>query len=116
MDMQQLIDPAALEKLSKYGPPGFIAKLVTMFEQNTEKQMVNIRKAVADSSGEDLAFASHALKSSAGQVGAAEMHRLLSGLESLGKEGRLEDARLELERLEEILPDSLARLKELIPG
>lgn len=114
MDMQQLIDPAALEKLSKYGPPGFIAKLVTMFEQNTEKQMVNIRKAVQDSDGEALAFAAHALKSSAGQVGASEMHRILSTLESLGKDGRLEDARLELEHLEEILPTSLARLRELV--
>jgi len=113
MDMQQLIDPAALEKLSKYGPPGFIAKLVTMFEQNTEKQMVAIRAAATDGNAEQLAFAAHALKSSAGQVGAAEMHRLLSCMESLGKEGRVEDARVELAKLEEILPGSVSRLREI---
>jgi HPt (histidine-containing phosphotransfer) domain-containing protein len=111
MDTQQLIDPAALEKLSKYGPPGFIAKLVTMFVQNTDKQMAVIRTSVADGNGEQLSFAAHALKSSAGQVGAVEMHRLLSLMESLGKEGRLEDAKAELVRLEEILPPSVETLK-----
>lgn len=116
MDMQQLIDPAALEKLSKYGPPGFIAKLVAMFEQNTEKQMVAIRAAAVDGNVEQLAFAAHALKSSAGQVGAAEMHRLLSCLESLGKEGRIEDARLELVNLEAVLPGSISRLREIAAG
>lgn len=113
MDTQQLIDPAALEKLSKYGPPGFIAKLVGMFEQNTEKQMVTIRKAVEAGDGEALSFASHALKSSAGQVGAAEMHRLLSLMESLSKEGRLDEAKAEHAQLEVILPGSVTRLREL---
>lgn len=113
MDMQQLIDPEALEKLSKYGPPGFIAKLVGMFEQNTEKQMALIRKAVEEGNCEALAFAAHALKSSAGQVGATEMHRLLSLMESLGKEGRMDDAKAEHAHLEEILPNSVTRLREL---
>lgn len=113
MDTQQLIDPAALEKLSKYGPPGFIAKLVGMFEVNTEKQMGLIREAADSGQGEGLAFAAHALKSSAGQVGASEMHRLLSLMEALGKEGRVEEAKAELGRLEAILPDSVTRLREL---
>ncbi len=113
MDTQNLIDPEALEKLSKYGPPGFIAKLVGMFEQNTEKQMVLIRKAVEEGNCEALSFASHALKSSAGQVGASEMHRLLSLMETLSKDERMTEAKAEHEHLEAILPDSVSRLREL---
>jgi HPt (histidine-containing phosphotransfer) domain-containing protein len=113
MDTQPLIDPVCLEKLSKYGPPGFLAKLVTMFEQNALKQVDLLRQAMEQGDGGQVAFAAHALKSSAGQVGATEVHRLLTLMEMLGKEGRLDDVKAELSHLDEVMQPSLEGLRKL---
>ncbi len=113
MDTQALIDPAALEKLSKYGPPGFIEKLVVMFEQNAHKQMEQIHVALDANDGAQASFAAHAMKSSAGQVGALEAHRILSRIEAHSKEGRLDEARQSLAGLDDILPSSIEQLRKL---
>jgi HPt (histidine-containing phosphotransfer) domain-containing protein len=113
METQALIDPAALEKLSQYGPPGFIEKLVVMFEQNAHKQMEQLHMALDASDGDQAAFAAHAMKSSAGQVGAVEIHRILSRIEAHGKEGQLDEARRSLAGLDDILPVSIEQLRKL---
>lgn len=113
MDTQPLIDPTCLEKLSKYGPPGFLAKLVTMFEQNAQKQVDLLRQALEQGDGAQVAFAAHALKSSAGQVGATEVHRLLSLMETLGKDGRLDEVKAELAQLDDVMLPSTEGLRKL---
>ncbi len=111
MESQVVIDPTALQKLSQYGPAGFIARLVKMFTDNAPRQLDAVREAISTDDGSKIAFAAHAMKSSAGQVGATTLHRALMQIESCGKENRIEDARKIAQDLEDMLVITLELLQ-----
>ena len=47
----------------------------------------------------ELRRAAHSLKSSAGNVGAKRLSALLKAFETMGKDGRIDDARAQLDEL-----------------
>jgi HPt (histidine-containing phosphotransfer) domain-containing protein len=61
--------------------PGFLAELVTEFEDGVTRRLAALRDAVRTGDGEALAFAAHSLRGSCGTVGAMRMAALANHLE-----------------------------------
>jgi HPt (histidine-containing phosphotransfer) domain-containing protein len=69
-------DPAALERLHKWGGEALQRSLVDMFLGRVPGQLALARDAAARGDAEGVRQVAHALKSSAGQLGAVSMQRL----------------------------------------
>ena len=61
--------------------PGFLAELVTEFEDGVTRRLAALRDAVRTGDVEALAFAAHSLRGSCGTVGAMRMAALANHLE-----------------------------------
>ncbi|OYZ22294.1 MAG: hypothetical protein B7Y39_07780 [Bdellovibrio sp. 28-41-41] len=82
-----VIDIQAIEKLRKLQKPGrpdIVAKLIDLFFESAHENVERIRMAIQKKELNRLSEASHALKSSAANVGAIEFSRLCLKLEEIG--------------------------------
>ena len=82
-----VLDPSAMERLRRIGGDRLVGKMLASFDAFATEKVAGIQSAV---SAEDWAQAgkeAHALKSSAGNVGAMELHRLSFDVECAGREG-----------------------------
>ncbi len=82
------------------GDAGFLAGLVDEFLTDANELMDEIRASIEAASARRLQHAAHTLKSSAALFGAAEMSMTCEELESMGADGRLDDASTTLSRLD----------------
>jgi HPt (histidine-containing phosphotransfer) domain-containing protein len=69
-------DPAALERLHRWGGDALQRQLVDMFLARAPEQLALARDAAARGDATGVKQVAHALKSSAGQLGAVSMQRL----------------------------------------
>ena len=69
-------DPAALERLHRWGGDALQRQLVDMFLARVPEQLALARDAAARADAPGVKQVAHALKSSAGQLGAVSMQRL----------------------------------------
>ena len=61
--------------------PGFLAELVTEFEEGVTRRLAALRDAVRTGDAEALVFAAHSIRGSCGTVGAMRMAALANHLE-----------------------------------
>lgn len=119
-DRNQILDPAILESyrlLQEEGEPDLITELIDAFLADLEGRLRIIRQAIAAEDPSALQSAAHALKGSAGTVGATGLAHRCGELETLGREGRMEHARPLLDDMTLLIPkvaDALSTLRE--PG
>ncbi len=81
------LDLHVLEKLEKLGGEELVSKMVSLFTSHAESAL---RDAFAGLSGKDLdrvRKAAHALKSSAGNVGALKVQSLSDEIEQMAEQG-----------------------------
>lgn len=107
-DRDQILDPSILESyrlLQEDGEPDLITELIDAFLADLEERIRVIRQAITREDPAALRSAAHALKGSAGTVGATGLARRCGELETLGREGRLDEA-----------GPLLAGITRLIPG
>ena len=78
----------------------FFRDLVAMYEEDAAMRIEAIRRAIAMDNASDLASAAHALKSSAGNVGATMVRALAEQLETTGRSGSTSRAAELASRLE----------------
>lgn len=69
-------DPAALERLHRWGGDALQRQMVEMFLARVPDQLAQARAAAARGDAEGVRQVAHSLKSSAGQLGAVSMQRL----------------------------------------
>lgn len=115
-DRDQILDPSILESyrlLQEEGEPDLITELIDAFLADLEERLRVIRQAMAREDPLALRSAAHALKGSAGTVGATGLARRCGELETLGREGRLEGADHLLRELTELIPGVTAALSGL---
>jgi PAS domain S-box-containing protein len=84
------IDPDVMQDLKELLGPGY-AHFLELFETKTTELMQKIEQAVASDDPEALASAAHALKGSAGNLGAASLVTVAQRLEQRGQRGNLRD-------------------------
>ena len=89
-----MLHSKTLEDLRALGEddPHFFTSLLAAFLDSLNSRLPSIELAIQEKSGEKLAFAAHALKSSCYNLGAQALGDLCQTLESLGKLGNTEGA------------------------
>jgi two-component system sensor histidine kinase/response regulator len=119
-----VIDPNTLDELRKYGgndDPGVFKELLTMFLEGADQHLAGMRKALAEGDPNRIARSAHALKGSAGVLGAGSLQQICRQVEDLGRFGQTEpaaplidDAEREIRRVREAIEAEI--LKEAQPG
>jgi HPt (histidine-containing phosphotransfer) domain-containing protein len=97
------LDPSALRRLRRFGGEKLLAEMIALFADHAPARLVAARNAFSRGDSIGIKSALHALKSSAGQLGAARMHALCSTGERLARDGQLT-------RLEVLLNDLASEL------
>ena len=77
------IDPAALERLRRLGGDEFTLKMIDLFVSYGAQKIGEARHALEAANSVEVAKAMHAIKSSAGNVGALEVENLATRIERL---------------------------------
>ncbi len=115
-DRDEVLDPSILESyrlLQEDGEPDLITELVDAFLADLEERIQVIRHAIARGDPAALRSAAHALKGSAGTVGATGLALRCGELEAAGRECRLEGADCLLKELAELIPGVMVALTGL---
>jgi len=81
-----------LRQLQAPGRPDAVARIVRRFLEETDERLVSLRLAAQNDDALELERSAHALKGSAGTVGANEMADLAARLEQIGREGHVREA------------------------
>jgi two-component system, sensor histidine kinase and response regulator len=82
-----VIDPAQLKNLQRMGGAKFIRQIIDVFLESTQERISTFQLAKADWVMKDIQFSAHALKSSAGNLGARELQFLCGQLEIFAESG-----------------------------
>ena len=85
MDEPNTLDPAALERLRKLGGDKFAGQMIDLFLSYGGKKVAEARAAREAGNLAGVAEAAHALKSSAGNVGAEQVRKLAAQAEQSAK-------------------------------
>jgi len=83
-------DPAALERLRRFGGDKLLADMITLFLEAVSHRLGAAHDGLSRGDCHAVEHALHALKSSAAQLGALRMHRLSQEGELLAKAGTLD--------------------------
>jgi HPt (histidine-containing phosphotransfer) domain-containing protein len=92
------VDPLAMDNLRGLLGDGY-GHFLELFENKTAELVKTLEDAVGRGDAAAAGAAAHALKGSAGNVGASELHALAETLELTGQTGALADAGPIVERL-----------------
>jgi signal transduction histidine kinase/DNA-binding response OmpR family regulator/HPt (histidine-containing phosphotransfer) domain-containing protein len=103
-----------LRELDAAGGDGLLRELLTQFVQSAPGQLVQIEAALQADDAGALARAAHALKSSSGNLGADALSKHYRQLERLGREARLDEARVLLLRVRSEQARAVAQMNELL--
>jgi len=94
------IDPTVVAGLRELGGDDILTELVEMFLDDTKPRLATLEKAVEAGDASTVEQVAHALKGSAGYMGARLMSELAAGLQDVGASGDLSEAAERLEKLE----------------
>ncbi|WP_420605396.1 response regulator [Novosphingopyxis sp.] len=78
-----VLDSAQIKSLLEMGGEEFLASLCESYCEDVEKLLVDLDRAATDPDLEAFRFAAHAIKSSAANIGAAELSALCGKLETI---------------------------------
>jgi len=104
-----------IKKLQRPGMPNLIHRIIDIFVSESVDKNNAIDQAFQAGSGEELAFITHALKSSSGNLGALRLSQLCSELEQAGKAGDISQlgSRIQLFKEEyQKAQDALLKIRE----
>jgi HPt (histidine-containing phosphotransfer) domain-containing protein len=88
MNQPRQIDPDALERLRGLGGDEFVLKMTKLFLSYVAQKIEDARQALETSNLAGVAKATHAIKSSAGNVGALEVQDLATRIESMASQSQ----------------------------
>jgi HPt (histidine-containing phosphotransfer) domain-containing protein len=80
-----VLDPSAIERLQRIGGDRLVVRMLATFDAFATEKVREIEAACRDQRWEDAGLAAHALKSSAGNVGATALQRLALEVEQAGR-------------------------------
>jgi HPt (histidine-containing phosphotransfer) domain-containing protein len=81
------LDPAAFARLERIGGPAFVHRIGTLFLAEAPPKLARLHASVTDGAAEELAYWSHSLVSSSGNLGLARVQALARALERAGRAG-----------------------------
>lgn len=113
MDEIEPVDPAALARLKDWGGDRLLHQMIRLFLENSVERMTQIHDGFAAGVIQDVERGAHSLKSSSGNVGAVEVHRIAEDMEDRTVEGDMEGARELLEPLQAAHARAVSALRDV---
>ena len=108
-----LVDDAAIERLRSFGGQKLLNGMIELFVTNAPSRAADAREALDCGDAAALRSALHALKSSAGQLGATTVHQACIAGEELASRGELGECTEHVTRIESDLPLACRQLEGL---
>lgn len=108
-----LLDDAALQRLRGFGGDKLLHGMIELFLRNAPSKAADAREALDCGDSAALRAALHALKSSAGQLGATTVHQACIAGEELASRGELHQCAEHVLRIERDLPRACEQLQAL---
>jgi HPt (histidine-containing phosphotransfer) domain-containing protein len=108
-----LLDPAPLDRLRSFGGAKLLKGMIELFVKNAPSRAADAREALDCGDAAALRAALHALKSSAGQLGAVSVHHACNAGEELASRGDLADCTEHVLRIERDLPVACRELENI---
>lgn len=106
----------ALRDLSPDGDAGILQELVTIYLNDTPKQMAQLEEALARQDAPLAARAAHTIKGSSSNFGAEEFSRLANQIEAYGKSNNLPAAAAALPEFKASFAKVAGAMQQLISG
>ena len=116
MTESNALDPAALDRLRDWGGDDLLRQMVTLFLENAETRMEQIRTGVRDSDPAESEKGSHSLKSSAANVGAEHVRTLAAEIEGAATRGDADAVAKLLPDLETAYAEARQALEAVMGG
>jgi len=110
---QPLVDEVAIERLRSFGGAKLVRGMIELFVRNAPAKAADAREALDCGDAAALRSALHALKSSAGQLGAATVFQACIAGEEMASRGELAQCAAHVERIETDLPRACAQLETI---
>jgi HPt (histidine-containing phosphotransfer) domain-containing protein len=108
-----LLDNAALDRLRSFGGDKLLNGMIELFVKNAPTRAADAREALDCGDAAALRSALHALKSSAGQLGAATVYQACVSGEELASRGELGGCAPHVQRIESDLPLACLELEKV---
>lgn len=108
-----LLDEAALDRLRSFGGDKLLHGMIELFVRNAPTRAADAREALDCGDAAALRAALHALKSSAGQLGAVSVYEACMAGEELASRGELSACAPHVQRIETDLPLACDRLEAI---
>ncbi|HRP24256.1 MAG TPA: response regulator [Thauera sp.] len=115
-EAEQAIDLAFLAQFRELDPDGGMAlarRVMQVYVESSRAIATELEVAIEAGDSAATRRAAHNLKSSSGNVGARSLAAVLKELESLGKDGKVEEARAQLARFRQLYDCALAEIDRL---
>lgn len=116
MSTEPILNPEAiraLRDLSPEGDPEFLRELISIYLEDTPKQLMKLEQAISRQDAGLVVHAAHTIKGSSGNFGAADFTRLAQAMETHGKANNLAAAAAALPGLKAGFARVAAALKQL---
>ena len=101
-DAPPALDRKVIDQFRELDPSGstaLAARILDIYAGSSGGVFAEVEQAVTEGDGERLRHAAHSLKSSSANVGAKRVAALFKDFEQLGKDGRIDEARAQLDAL-----------------
>ncbi len=113
----ELLDPAVLEairRLQQPDRPALLKKVISLYLDSAPALMEQLRRGLADGRADAVYMAAHTLKSSSANLGAKEFATTCQWIETLGREGKLDEGRSALAKADAQFGELTAELDRLL--
>jgi len=110
------IDRDALERLRDWGGEKLVGQMLRLFLENSLVRMEQIRTGVTEKELDKAEMGAHSLKSSAANVGAAEVRRIAAEMETKAIDDNLEALQGLLPQIEDAYQAARAELEAIERG
>lgn len=107
------IDPVTIDRLDRLGGDDLVGKMAALFIELGPERMAAATEGLEAGDLHAIERAAHSLKSSAGNIGAAELAEVAGRLERLSEEERAESIPAALETMERALDRAIVALRPL---
>lgn len=114
MDEQPIVDQAALTRLQGIGGNKLVVQMIRLYLENAAERLRQIEAGLTPGGDpSDAEAGAHSLKSSAANVGAAQVRATATAMETAAQRGEWDRVRALREPLRQALERAAARLDEL---
>ena len=116
MPITPILNPDAIRALRELSPEGdteFLRELISIYLEDTPKQLSKLEQAITSQDAGLVVHAAHTIKGSSGNFGAADFARLAQEMETHGKSNNLAAAATALPELKNGFARVAAALQQL---